>query len=45
MMSHLDDCDIFHFAGHGYMNTRDPSASYLRLEDWKEDPLQVADLM
>ncbi|KAI3325176.1 CHAT domain-containing protein [Xylariaceae sp. AK1471] len=45
VMSHLGDCDIFHFAGHGYTDAKDPSASHLRLEDWKDNPLRVADLL
>jgi tetratricopeptide (TPR) repeat protein len=45
VMSHIPDCNIFHFAGHGRADVEDPSQSYLLLEDWKEDPLRVADLM
>ncbi|KAH7000694.1 CHAT domain-containing protein [Ilyonectria destructans] len=42
---HLADCTIFHFAGHGYTNSNDPLQSYLCLEDWRDDPLRVADLL
>jgi tetratricopeptide (TPR) repeat protein len=45
VLSHLRDCDIFHFAGHGYTDVKDPSNSHLRLEDWKDSPLRVADLL
>jgi tetratricopeptide (TPR) repeat protein len=45
VLLHLRDCDIFHFAGHGYTDVKDPSQSHLRLEDWKDNPLRVADLL
>ncbi|KAM0243061.1 hypothetical protein ACHAP5_006937 [Fusarium lateritium] len=41
---YLSDCKIFHFAGHGHTDGEDPSNSHLCLEDWREDPLRVADL-
>ncbi|KAI1013815.1 hypothetical protein LB503_010514 [Fusarium chuoi] len=44
VLRHLQDSDIFHFAGHGYTDINDPSQSHLRLEDWKSDPLTVTDL-
>jgi tetratricopeptide (TPR) repeat protein len=37
----LNTCDIFHFAGHGKVNTHDPSQSALRLAD---GPLTVDSL-
>ncbi|KAI9682837.1 MAG: hypothetical protein M1822_006327 [Bathelium mastoideum] len=40
----LRSCFIFHFAGHGKLNSVDPSRSSLLLEDWKDNPLTVADL-
>ncbi|KAF4450819.1 hypothetical protein F53441_6151 [Fusarium austroafricanum] len=40
----LQSSGIFHFAGHGYTDNNDPSQSHLRLEDWKSNPLTVADL-
>lgn len=43
--SYLRDCRVFHFAGHGYTDTEDPAKSHLRLEDWKDNPLTVADLL
>lgn len=43
--SHLRDCQIFHFAGHGHTNRHDPSRSGLILEDGRDDPLRVSDLM
>lgn len=41
VLSHLQHCRIFHFAGHGHTD-RDPLKSYLFLNDWEEDPLTVA---
>ncbi|PMD63284.1 uncharacterized protein K444DRAFT_661309 [Hyaloscypha bicolor E] len=43
--SYLRDCRVFHFAGHGYTDTEDPAKSHFRLEDWKDNPLTVADLL
>ncbi|KAF2629495.1 hypothetical protein BU25DRAFT_268013 [Macroventuria anomochaeta] len=45
VVSQLPSCKIFHFAGHGYTNNKDPSQSSLLLEDWESDPLTVADLL
>ncbi|KAK0703658.1 CHAT domain-containing protein [Lasiosphaeria miniovina] len=45
VLSSLQDCDIFHFAGHGYTDPNNPLQSHLRLEDWKANPLRVADLL
>jgi len=33
VMSHLLNCNMFHFAGHGYTDALDPSKSHLLLED------------
>jgi hypothetical protein len=45
IISHLPQCKIFHFAGHGYTDEKDPSKSHLLLEDGKSDPLTVATLL
>jgi tetratricopeptide (TPR) repeat protein len=45
VISYLPNCKIFHFAGHGYTDTRDPSKSSLLLDDWKSEPLTVATLL
>jgi len=45
VISHLPNCKIFHFAGHGHTDDIDPSQSYLLLEDWKSDRLTVATLL
>ncbi|KAF4976576.1 hypothetical protein FZEAL_6776 [Fusarium zealandicum] len=45
IISHLRNCQVFHFAGHGYTDRENPSRSHLRLEDWKDDPLEVSDLL
>ncbi|KAH7153450.1 CHAT domain-containing protein [Dactylonectria macrodidyma] len=45
VMSHLPDCSIFHFAGHGSTNPIDPSQSSLLLRDWETDQLTVATLL
>ncbi|KAL9563512.1 hypothetical protein ACKAV7_012180 [Fusarium commune] len=42
VMSQMLQCEIFHFAGHGQTNDRDPSKSNLILEDGK---LMVANLL
>ncbi|EPS45562.1 hypothetical protein H072_457 [Dactylellina haptotyla CBS 200.50] len=41
ILSKLDTCKIFHFAGHGLSNLREPSQSCLLLDDWKSSPLTV----
>ncbi|CAH0043338.1 unnamed protein product [Clonostachys solani] len=41
----LPDCKIFHFAGHGHADSKDPLQSYLLLQDWKTDRLTVASLL
>lgn len=41
----LQDCMIFHFAGHGYTHALDPSMSCLLLDDWESAPLRVVDLL
>ncbi|EFQ96674.1 hypothetical protein MGYG_08597 [Nannizzia gypsea CBS 118893] len=43
--SYLQQCKIFHFAGHGYTDRINPSRSYLLLDDGKENPLTVASLL
>ncbi|KAH7147517.1 CHAT domain-containing protein [Fusarium sp. MPI-SDFR-AT-0072] len=45
VLSHLRKCKIFHFAGHGYTDTADPSKSQLYLKDWQTNPLTVASLL
>ncbi|KAH0829397.1 hypothetical protein FOPE_10120 [Fonsecaea pedrosoi] len=45
VVTHLPGCEIFHFAGHGYTDPRDPSKSFLLLEDGKDKPLTVASLL
>jgi len=45
VISHLPNCKIFHFAGHGHTDTTDPSQSRLLLDDWRSDPLTVATLL
>ncbi|VUC25130.1 unnamed protein product [Clonostachys rosea] len=40
--SHMAGCKIFHFAGHGSVNSSDPSLSQLLLEDWKTEEFTVA---
>ncbi|CAG8428350.1 unnamed protein product [Penicillium salamii] len=41
ILSALNDCDVFHFAGHGQTDQQDPSQSSLLLAD---GPLALADL-
>ncbi|KAF5021905.1 hypothetical protein F66182_6053 [Fusarium sp. NRRL 66182] len=45
VLSHIQDSDIFHFAGHGCTDSTDPSRSHLRLQDWESNPLTVGDLI
>ena len=44
VLTHLQTCEIFHFAGHGRSDSLDPSQSCLFLEDWEVNPLTVRDL-
>ncbi|KAH7136912.1 TPR domain-containing protein [Dactylonectria estremocensis] len=44
VLSVLDTCKVFHFAGHGKTDKRDPLQSLLLLDDWEKDPLTVASL-
>ncbi|KAI2616349.1 CHAT domain-containing protein, partial [Hypoxylon sp. NC1633] len=44
VLKHLEECKIFHFAGHGKTDPMEPSQSQLLLEDWESDPLTVGDL-
>lgn len=43
--AHLPQCKVFHFAGHGHTDGHDPLRSLLFLEDGKENPLTVANLL
>ncbi|KAL4962589.1 CHAT domain-containing protein [Aspergillus stella-maris] len=45
IISHLKNCRIFYFAGHGYTDHANPSKSQLILEDGQGDLLAVADLL
>ncbi|KAL4746547.1 CHAT domain-containing protein [Aspergillus terricola var. indicus] len=45
VMSCLPQSKIFHFAGHGYTDSSDPSKSHLLLMDGKDDPFTVANLL
>ncbi|KAH7020368.1 CHAT domain-containing protein [Ilyonectria destructans] len=44
VLKHLKGCKIFHFAGHGQLDRKEPSKSHLLLDDWKMEPLTVGDL-
>ncbi|KAF5686892.1 hypothetical protein FDENT_5619 [Fusarium denticulatum] len=44
MLSCLQNCKVFHFAGHGYTNGDDPSKSHLCLSNG-DDPLTVGDIL
>ena len=43
VLSHLQACRVFHFAGHGQSNSIGPSKSCLLLQDWESSPLTVED--
>ncbi|KAF5664583.1 TPR domain-containing protein [Fusarium circinatum] len=45
VLSALNKCEIFHFAGHGYAHTTQPLLSHLLLEDWEDNPLTVENLL
>ena len=45
VLAALPACKLFHFAGHGQVDSLDPTHSKLMLEDWETDPLSVADLL
>jgi len=45
VMRALDDCSVFHFAGHGLSHPSDPSMSTLLMTDWQTNPLTVKDLV
>ncbi|KAG5812683.1 hypothetical protein H9Q74_012637 [Fusarium xylarioides] len=45
VLAELQDCDIFHFAGHGETDETNPLKSQLRLEDWQTQSLAVSDLL
>ncbi|KAL7934285.1 CHAT domain-containing protein [Trichoderma chlorosporum] len=44
VLEHLPKCKLFHFAGHGQSDPRDPSQSCLLLEDWETNPLTVGEV-
>ncbi|KAL8364968.1 hypothetical protein RB595_003992 [Gaeumannomyces hyphopodioides] len=44
VLTHLEGCTIFHFAGHGRSDPVEPSQSCLLLEDCETSPLTVGDL-
>jgi hypothetical protein len=44
VLAGLRTCKVLHFAGHGESDLSEPSRSCLLLEDWKTNPLTVADL-
>ncbi|KAL4751015.1 CHAT domain-containing protein, partial [Aspergillus terricola var. indicus] len=45
VISHMPECRIFHFAGHGYTDHTDPLKSQLVLEGGNDDSLTVAGLL
>jgi CHAT domain-containing protein len=45
VLSALETCSVFHFAGHGESDPSDPSMSTLLMADWKTNPLTVKDLV
>lgn len=45
VQSSLEFCQVFHFAGHGRTDPRQPLRSLLLLDDWKEDPMTVGGLL
>ncbi|VUC24094.1 unnamed protein product [Clonostachys rosea] len=45
VLSHLSQCYIFHFAGHGFTHNTDPSKSHLLLRDGRNNPLTVSEIL
>ncbi|KAF4856854.1 hypothetical protein CGCSCA4_v000146 [Colletotrichum siamense] len=45
VLAALETCRIFHFAGHGESNRRDPLKSHILLDDWMTQPLTTASLI
>ncbi|KAH7210810.1 CHAT domain-containing protein [Fusarium redolens] len=45
IVSHLPNCTVFHFAGHGKSNRDEPLNSQLLLNDWESDPFTVTSLL
>lgn len=43
--SHLKECKVFHFAGHGHTDANNPSMSYLKLGAGEDGILTVGELM
>ncbi|KAL2014889.1 hypothetical protein VTN00DRAFT_2414 [Thermoascus crustaceus] len=41
ILTHLRTCKIFHFAGHGLSDAKNPQRSCLLTEDWETNPLTV----
>ncbi|EGX53233.1 hypothetical protein AOL_s00006g494 [Orbilia oligospora ATCC 24927] len=44
VLNSINDCSIFHFAGHGQSDAQDPSQSSLLTKDWANKPLTAEDL-
>ncbi|KAF3279141.1 hypothetical protein TWF970_004247 [Orbilia oligospora] len=44
VLDHLEDCTIFHYAGHGESNSLEPEKSSLLINDWQTNPLTVEHL-
>ncbi|EPS45867.1 hypothetical protein H072_279 [Dactylellina haptotyla CBS 200.50] len=44
VLKQMQECKLFHFAGHGSSHPTEPSQSYLLLKDWKINPLTVGDI-
>ncbi|KAL5090697.1 hypothetical protein Trisim1_004006 [Trichoderma cf. simile WF8] len=44
VITQISTCKIFHFAGHGRVDQKEPSQSCILLEDWKSSPLTVGEI-
>ncbi|KAJ5370325.1 CHAT domain-containing protein [Penicillium cataractarum] len=44
VLEQLKKCKVFHFAGHGIFDLREPSQSCLAVHDWEQNRLTVGDL-
>ncbi|KAI1120329.1 CHAT domain-containing protein [Nemania abortiva] len=45
VLDNLPGCKVFHFAGHASASASNPFNGQLYLQDWKDNPLRVSDIL